>query len=183
MNDPKAPVLYIIVTGSPAARDVGKLVELAQSAGWEVCIVSSPDGLKFIDVRALEETTGHVVRSRYKDPGTPDVLPPADAMIAAPVTCNSLAKWAAGISDTLPLGLLVEAVGKGLPVVAVPFSNTAQMSFPAIQEAIFKLSDWGVSVLVGDQFDDQHEPGTGKRRVEAFPWQEAWQALLDHRLR
>ncbi|WP_067854388.1 flavoprotein [Nocardia shimofusensis] len=183
MNDPKAPVLYIIVTGSPAARDVGKLVELARSDGWEVCVVSSPDGLKFIDAQALEAATGHVVRSRYKDPGTPDVLPPADAMIAAPITCNSLAKWAAGISDTLPLGLLVEGVGKGLPVVAVPFSNKAQMSFPAVQEAIFKLSDWGVSVLVGDQFHQQHEPGTGERRVEVFPWDEAWQALLDHRLR
>lgn len=183
MNDPKSPVLYIIVTGSPAARDVGKLVDLAQSDGWEVCVVSSPDGLKFIDVQALETATGHVVRSRYKKPGTPDVLPPADAMIAAPLTCNSLSKWAAGISDTLPLGLLVEAVGKGLPVVAVPFSNQAQISFPAVQEAIFKLSDWGVIVLVGDEFYEQHEPGRGSRYPDIFPWRSAWQALLDHRLR
>jgi hypothetical protein len=29
-------------------------------------------------------------------------------MIAAPLTSNSLAKLAAGITDTLPLGLLVE---------------------------------------------------------------------------
>jgi flavoprotein len=34
--------------------------------------------------------------------------------------CNSLAKWAAGISDTLSLGLLVEAVGKRQPVLAMP---------------------------------------------------------------
>jgi hypothetical protein len=68
--------------------------------------------------RRIGVKTGHPVRSEYKEPGEPDVLPPADAMIAAPVTCNSLAKWAAGISDTLPLGLLVEAVGKRMPVVA-----------------------------------------------------------------
>ncbi|MDQ3763598.1 MAG: hypothetical protein M3460_18805 [Actinomycetota bacterium] len=46
------------------------------------------------------------------------------------ITCNSLAKWAAGISDTLPLGLLVEAVGKRQPVVVMPFSNWGSAQFP-----------------------------------------------------
>ncbi|MGH3933820.1 MAG: flavoprotein [Pseudonocardiaceae bacterium] len=46
---------------------------------------------------------GHTVRHQYKEPDAPNVLPPADAMVVAPITCNSLAKWAAGISDTLPL--------------------------------------------------------------------------------
>lgn len=120
MSDHRTPVLYAIVTGSPAARDIGKLVELAQADGWEVCVIASPDGRRFIDTDALAAQTGHPVRSQYKEPDAPDILPPADAMIVAPLTCNSPAKWAAGISDTLPLGLLVEAVGKRLPVVAMP---------------------------------------------------------------
>ncbi|MCP2275220.1 flavoprotein [Nocardia amikacinitolerans] len=177
MNDQGNPVLYVIVTGSPAARDVGKLVDLAQADGWEVCVIASPDGRRFIDADALAAKTGHVVRSQYKEPDAPDVLPPADAMIAAPITCNSLAKWAAGISDTLPLGLLVEAVGKGLPVVAMPFSNWAQISFPAVQDAIRKLSEWGVTMLVGDEVYKQHEPGTGDKYVHLFPWATAWEAL------
>ncbi|WP_063062506.1 flavoprotein [Nocardia sienata] len=180
MNDQGKPVLYAIVTGSPAARDVGKLVALAQADGWDVCVVASPDGRRFIDTEQLATQTGHIVRSRYKEPGTPDVLPPADAMIAAPVTCNSLAKWAAGISDTLPLGLLVEAVGKQLPVVAVPFSNRAQISFPAVRAAIRNLSNWGVTMLVGDEVYKQHEPGTGESYLDLFPWETAWRALLDH---
>lgn len=172
------PVLYAIVTGSPAARDVGKLVDLAQADGWDVCVIASPDGLRFIDADALATKTGHPVRSQYKEPDAPDVLPPADAIIAAPITCNSLAKWAVGISDTLPLGLLVEAVGKGLPVVAMPFSNWAQISFPAVQEAMRKLSDWGVTVLVGDDVYKQHEPGTGDKYIHLFPWDLAWQSVL-----
>ncbi|WP_405138727.1 flavoprotein [Nocardia sp. NBC_01388] len=180
MNDQGAPVLYALVTGSPAARDVGTLVDLAQADGWDVCVIASPDGARFIDVDALAATTGHPVRSQYKDPGAPDVLPPADAMIVAPLTCNSLAKWAVGISDTLPLGLLVEAVGKKLPVVAVPFSNHAQMSFPALREAIRKLSEWGVTMLVGDEFYEQHEPGTGEKSIHLFPWALAWQAVAEH---
>jgi phosphopantothenoylcysteine synthetase/decarboxylase len=180
VSDQGALVLYVIVTGSPVARDVGRLVDLAQADGWDVCVVASPQGRRFIDIGALESKTGHPVRSEYKDPGTPDVLPPADAMIVAPITCNSLAKWAAGISDTLPLGLVVEAVGKRLPVVAVPASNRALISFPAIQDAVRKLSDWGVSMLVGDDVYRQPEPAGGEDSIGLFPWEAAWRALLNH---
>jgi phosphopantothenoylcysteine synthetase/decarboxylase len=177
MNDNGDPVLYAIVTGASVAGDVGELVDLARADGWDVCVIASPEGRRFIDTDALAAATGHPVRSEYKDPGAPDVLPPADAMIAAPITCNSVAKWAAGISDTLPLGLLVEAVGNGLPVVAVPFSNRAQMSFPAVQEAIRKLSDWGVVVL---DIYQQHEPGAGENFIDLFPWTAAWRAVREH---
>lgn len=180
MNDNGQPVLYSIVTGSPASREVGKLVALAHSDGWDVCVIASPDGRRFVDDDALSAQTGHMVCSVYKDPTAPDVLPPADALIVAPATCNTLAKWAAGISDTLPLGLLVEAVGKRQPVVAMPFSNWAQISFPAVQDAMRKLGEWGVTVLVGDDVYKQHEPGTGDHYVHLFPWHLAWRALLDH---
>jgi hypothetical protein len=40
-------------------------------------------------------------------------------MITCPVTFNTLNKWALGISDTLVLGLLTEAVGLGLPLRAL----------------------------------------------------------------
>ncbi|MFE3059486.1 flavoprotein [Nocardia sp. NPDC059239] len=103
-------------------------------------------------------------------------------MIVAPLTGNSLAKWAAGISDTLPLGLLMEAVGKRLPIVAVPFSNSAQISFPALQNASRDLSDWGVTMLVSDAVNKQHEPGTGADHIRLFPWETTWQALLAHPL-
>jgi phosphopantothenoylcysteine synthetase/decarboxylase len=180
MNDNGKPVLYALVTGSPAARDIGKLVDLAQADGWDVCVIASPNGRAFIDADTLTAKTGHTVRSEYKQPDAPDILPPADAMIVAPITCNSLAKWAAGISDTLPLGLLVEAVGKRQPVVAMPFSNWAQISFPAVQDAIRKLTGWGVTVLVGDAVYKQHAPGTGERYIDLFPWRLAWRTLLDH---
>ncbi|MFE3193746.1 flavoprotein [Nocardia sp. NPDC059240] len=180
MNDHRQPVLYAIVTGSPAARDVGKLVDLAHSDGWEVCVIASPDGRRFIDADALAVQTGHTVRSQCKEPDAPDILPPPDAMIVAPLTGNSLAKWAAGISDTLPLGLLVEAIGKRLPVVAVPYSNRAQLSFPALQTAVRNLSEWGVTMLAGDDVYELHEPGTGADYIHLFPWEKAWTAALAH---
>ncbi|MGX1806107.1 flavoprotein [Nocardia sp. NPDC055321] len=97
MNEHGAPVLYALVTGSPPARDVGKLVAIAQADGWDVCVIASPDGKRFIDVDALTVKTGHPVYSEYAEFEQPGLLPAADAMIVAPLTCNSLAKWAVRI--------------------------------------------------------------------------------------
>ena len=73
------------------------MVVSAQQAGWEVCLVATREAMKFIDHASLEVLTGYPVRSEYKHPDEPDVLPPPDAMIVAPATCNTINKWAAGI--------------------------------------------------------------------------------------
>jgi phosphopantothenoylcysteine synthetase/decarboxylase len=152
-------------------------VELAQQQGWDVCVVASPDGRKFIDVAALAALTGHPVRTHYKNPGDPDVLPEAAAMVVAPATVNTIAKWAAGIADTLALGLLVEAIGKGLPLVALPFTNAAMAAHPAFLEAIAKLRGWGVTVLFGDDVLSLPAPGTGEAELDSIPWHLILKAL------
>ena len=170
-------VLYIIVCGSPASRGVGDAVRLAQADGWDVCIVATPDGMKFIDLPSLVGLTGHPVRHRYKYPGEPDVLPAADAMLVAPATVNTINKWAAGIADTLALGLIVEAVGMRLPIVAVPFTNEAMARHPAFPRSISLLREWGVSVLFGEGVLPSFGPGTGESLVDSFPWRLAIDAV------
>lgn len=107
------PVLYVIACGGPPAGQVGEFVQVAQGLGWDVAVVATPDGAKFLDVGELAELTGHPVRVQYKQPGDADVLPPADAMVVAPATFSTVNKLAAGISDTLAMGLLNEAIGLG----------------------------------------------------------------------
>mgnify|MGYP001031745382 CR=1 FL=1 len=170
-------VLYVIACGTPATRHVGRLVSGAQRDGWDVCVVLTPDGTKFADVPALTRQTGHPVRSTYKNPGDPDVLPSADAMIVSPATVNTINKWAAGIADTLALGLLVEGLGKGLPIVAMPFTNAAMAAHPAFLASISRLREWDVTVLFGDHVFPLHAPGTGERHLDRFPWDMAVAAL------
>jgi phosphopantothenoylcysteine synthetase/decarboxylase len=170
-------VLYVIACGSPAARRVGTLVDLAHRDGWDVCVVVSPDGRKFIDIPALANQTGHPVRSDYKNLGDPDVLPEADAMIVAPATVNTINKWAAGIADTLPLGLIVEGLGKGIPLVALPYTNAAMAAHPAFNESVARLRSWGVTVLYGDDVVRLHAPGTGEAFIDEIPWDLALKAL------
>jgi phosphopantothenoylcysteine decarboxylase len=176
-GDPSPGVLYVLVCGSPIARDVGVLVDLAQSDGWEVCVITTPDGRKFVDVAALQAQTGHPVRSYYKNPGDHDLLPPADAMIVAPATVNTVNKWAAGITDTLVLGLLIEGYGYGVPTVVVPYTNKIMALHPSLHESLAKLRDWGVHVLYGDDVMRLGGPGQNDRFRGQFPWRRALQAV------
>lgn len=170
-------VLYIIACAAPPAREIDCLIEPAQDAGWDVCVLATPSATRFIDSGALAERTGHPVRSEYKEPGTEDVLPPPDAIIVAPATLNTINKWAYGICDTLALGILVEAIGKRLPIVALPFTNHAHAAHPAFEENIKKLRSWGVQVLYGNDVYPLHAPGTGSRHLNIFPWKLTLESL------
>jgi phosphopantothenoylcysteine decarboxylase len=176
MGDSGPGVLYLLVCGSSVARDIGVLVDLAQRDGWDVCVVTTPDGRKFVDPGALAAQTGHPVRTSYKNPGDADVLPPADAIIVAPATVNTINKWAAGITDTLVLGLVIEGFGLGLPIVAVPYTNAVMAAHPMLHENVAKLRSWGVEVVFGDAVP-LHRPGTGDLHRGTFPWRLALDTL------
>ena len=88
------PVLYVIACGSRSSADLAPFVSDLQADGWEVCVIATPSALKFMDTAKLAELTGHVVRYDYKQPDEPDVLPPADAMVVAPATFNTICKCA-----------------------------------------------------------------------------------------
>lgn len=170
-------VLYVIACAAPPTREVARLVSIAQEDGWDVCVLTTPSGRRFADIAGLERLTGHPVRSDYKNPGEPDVLPSPDAIIVAPATVNTMNKWAAGICDTLALGILVEAIGKRIPVVAMPFTNRAHAAHPAFIENVARLRSWGVAVLLGPDVYPLHEPGTGSRYLHLFPWAQASEAV------
>ncbi len=170
-------VLYLIACGAPPTSEVASLVSLAQQRGWDTCVLTTPAGRKFGDLAELERLTGHPVRSEYKNPGEPDVLPDADAIIVAPATVNTINKWAMGICDTLALGILVEAIGKRLPIVAVPFTNRAHAAHPAFAENVAKLRSWGVAVLFDQGLPALPGPGTPEGQLQPFPWLQALEAL------
>lgn len=94
-----ADVLYGIVCAAPAAAKVGEFVQLGQRAGWSVRLVATPMAVRFAEVSELADLTGDRVRSSFRMPGEADDLPPADAVVVAPVTFNTVDKWAAGIAD------------------------------------------------------------------------------------
>jgi phosphopantothenoylcysteine synthetase/decarboxylase len=166
----RRPVLYVIACGGPPAGDLPEFVTGLRADGWDVCVIATPSAVKFIDIDTLTELTGHVVRSQYKQPTEPDVLPPAEAMAVAPATFNTINKWAHGTSDTLALGLLNEAIGLSLPIVAVPTPNTALARHPAFIESVARLRSWGVTVLFDPERFALPTPSMGPPSADMFPW-------------
>jgi phosphopantothenoylcysteine decarboxylase len=63
------------------------------------------------------------VRVHPRLPTELDLLPDAEAVLAAPLTFNTINRWAAGISDTLALGLVNESLGSALPIVLDRFED------------------------------------------------------------
>ena len=164
------PVLYLIACGGRAAAHLVGFVELLRARSWDVCVVATPQAVKFMDLPALRAATGHVVRHEYKHPDEPDVLPPADVMVVAPATFNTVNKLALGISDTLALGLLNEAVGLGLPIVAVPTPNQALARHPAFVANLATLRSWGIRILFDPREHPLPAPAQGAGATDLFPW-------------
>jgi phosphopantothenoylcysteine synthetase/decarboxylase len=171
------PVLYVVACGGPPAAQLDIFVGFAQRQAWDVCVIATPDGSRFLDAARLAELTGHPVRSQYKRPDEPDVLPPADAFVIAPATFSTVNRLALGISDTLALGLLNEGLGAGLPIIAAPWPNAALARHPAFQRSMGLLREWGVRVI----FDPARLPGATAEPA-VFPWDELEAALRGLRI-
>src|SRR5262245_28224345 len=116
--------------------------------------------------------TGHAVRSSYRQEAADRraSLPRATAVIVAPATFNTVNKLAHGISDTYALGILAECMGLGIPIVVLPFVNSALSSHNAFQRSIRELRAAGVRVLFGPGEWEPHPPGTGRDRIGSFAW-------------
>jgi Phosphopantothenoylcysteine synthetase/decarboxylase len=172
-------VLLVVVCGAGPAGEVGELVKLAQERGWTVGVVATPAALEFLDLPALEHLTGRPVRSQYRRPdeARSRSLPDAEAVVVAPGTYNTICKLAAGISDTYALGVLAEAIGRAVPVVILPFVNTALASRRPFVAAVESLREEGVRVLLGQGQFEPHPPGTGGGRIASFPWRMALDAI------
>jgi hypothetical protein len=162
-------VLTIIVCGAGPASAVGRLITLAQARGWTVQVVATPAALDFLDQAAIATQTGSPVRSHYRKPGEPRSRE-ADAIIVAPATYNTINKWANGISDTYALGILAETTGLAVPIVVLPFVNSALASRPPFQRSVESLRAEGVRILLGPGGVHPHEPHTGDTLIDTYPW-------------
>ena len=140
-------VLYAVLSAAQPVLTVRELVDAADD--YDLCLIATPTAALWLrdELPSLSALTGHPVRSTYKLPAEPDVLPPAEAMLVAPATFNTLNKWAAGISDTLALGLINEALGLPIPVVAVPWVNEPLARHPALSASLSTLRSAGVRLV------------------------------------
>lgn len=98
---------------------------------------------------------GHTVHvcPTHTAAGEWDVTPSAeiprqpDALIACPLTFNTLSAWATGLNNSRALGALNDALGYHTPVLAVPMLAERLTTHPAYTGHINRLASAGVAFL------------------------------------
>lgn len=169
--------LYLFGSAAPPVLEISGVIEQARSRGWDVCLGLTPTAARWLeeDLPALEKLTGHPVRSGYKLPGKPDVWPPADVILFAPATFNTINHWALGLTDRFVVGVVAEGIGKGIPLVTMPCVNAAYVQHRAFDRSVAELRAMGVTVLCGDGGFVPNQPG--ERQPEGYPWHLALDAI------
>ncbi|BAJ28271.1 hypothetical protein KSE_24570 [Kitasatospora setae KM-6054] len=169
------PVVYLFGSAAGVVAGIGDAARSGLARGWDVAVGLTPSAREWLAARVpeLEELTGHPVKSAYRWPGQPDVLPPADAVLFAPATFNSVNGLALGLTSSWVVGYAAEAAGKGVPVLVMPCVNTALAAHPQFPRSVAALREAGMRVLLGEGGFVPGEPGAGA----PFPWDAALDAV------
>lgn len=159
--------LYLVVSGAPAPERAVELVRAFQDQDWRVTVLSTPTGVRFHDQDRLEELIGEPVRVDFRMPGTGKSLPPADAVLACPLTFNTVNKFAQGIADNFAVSLLCEMVGYRVPTVVVPHCKPQLASHPAFVRSLETLRAMeAVTVLHDPDAPYEHRMPTWQHVVD-----------------
>lgn len=161
-------VLYLVVCAAPPARTTtAAVVEAAQEAGWDVSLVATPTAARWLPP-GLAELTGHPVRSETRRPDEPQYEPLANAVLVVPATFHTINCWAAGLNDSLALGVLNEAVGRSVPVAVYPWVNEALRAHPVFAGNVASLEHTGVYFAAVDPANPPSGAPLAAAAVEAL---------------
>src|SRR5690242_18688480 len=116
----RRPVLVLAVCAAPPAQAIDQLAALLVEVSWNVHAALTDAAGEWVDEIRLEAASGNPVRTRRRGLDQPKLTSRPDAVVLAPATFNTINQWVAGINDTPVLGILNEALGAGVPIVAAP---------------------------------------------------------------
>ena len=162
----------VVVCGAPLAVRAPEIAARLAEAGWRVQVITTPSAGNWVDDAVLAEAADGAVRSEHPAVGTPRSRERPDAVVVAPITFNTVGKLACGIADTYAHSTLGEALGDGVPMLAVPMVNNRLWGNPAWSRNVAWLTQAGVRWLsIHDGTLGEPKPvqsGTGESVVERF---------------
>jgi phosphopantothenoylcysteine decarboxylase / phosphopantothenate---cysteine ligase len=149
------------VSGGIAAYKAAELVRALQRRGVEVRVVMTEAATRFIQPLTFAALTGHkVISNLWADAGGGEATYESsiehigeaqwtEALVVAPATANTLAKFVHGIADDF---LTTMYLATAAPVLVAPAMNVNMWQHPAVQANLETLRQRGVRVI---------HPGTG----------------------
>ena len=143
--------ILLLMSGSIACAKASSLISEWTKSGHKVRVGCTRSVAEFVGLSTLQGLGAEVVFDNVFAPGRAmehiSLGKWADIIIAAPATSNLINKFAAGIADDAVATLWQAAYGQGKPMVIVPAMNTRMWRYPATQESVTRLKQWGVHVL------------------------------------
>ncbi len=138
------------ITGSIAAYKSCTLARLLIKAGAEVQVVMTPAAKEFITPLTLATLTKHAVVSEFFDRrdgswySHVDLGLWADAMLVAPATASTIAKFANGVADNM---LVTTYLSMRAPVFVAPAMDLDMYAHPATQHNLKTLTAYGNKII------------------------------------
>jgi phosphopantothenoylcysteine decarboxylase / phosphopantothenate---cysteine ligase len=138
------------VTGSIAAYKSAHLIRLLIKSGAEVQIIMSTSALDFITPLTLATLSKRPVLSEFSDKNTGEWNNHvelglwADLFIVAPLSANTLAKFAHGFCDNL---LTATYLSARCPVMLAPAMDLDMYQHPSVRDNILKVQSFGNILL------------------------------------
>jgi phosphopantothenoylcysteine decarboxylase/phosphopantothenate--cysteine ligase len=144
------------VTGGIAAYKACELARLLVQAGHDVFPILTRSAERFVTRKTFAALT-----RRSVDESPYPHLTKADLLVVAPLTANTLAKFAHGLADDV---LSEAALAHRGPVLVAPAMNVGMWEHPATQANVETLRSRGVE-LIGPNEGDLAEGETGLGRM------------------
>jgi len=138
------------VTGSIAAYKACELVRLITKEGWDVSVIMTEAGAKFVTPLTFFTLSRNPVAVDMFEqpeqwvPGHISYAERADVLVIAPCTANVMAKLTYGIADDL---LTNTALACRAPLLLAPAMNANMWEHPATQANVATLKERGVTLV------------------------------------
>ena len=145
--------IILAVTGGIAAYKSATLVRRLKDAGFDVRVVMTHGAQAFITPLTFQALSGNPVHTELLDTeaeagmGHIELARWADLLLVAPASCDTLAKFAAGLADDLLSTLYLATKA---PVWVAPAMNQQMWAAKATQRNLATLIEDGVHVIMPD---------------------------------
>ncbi len=145
--------IILAVTGGIAAYKSAILVRRLKDAGFNVRVVMTDGAKAFITPLTFQALSGNPVHTDLLNPeaeagmGHIELARWADLVLVAPASCDTLAKFAAGLADDLLSTLYLATKA---PVWVAPAMNQQMWAAKATQRNLAMLIEDGVHVIMPD---------------------------------
>lgn len=148
----RAPVVLLGVTGSIAAHKAVDLASLLTKRGCAVHVIMTADAQRFVTPLPFKVLSRHpVVTDMYDEtegwkPTHIELADAADLLLIAPATANVIARMAAGLADNA-LTCIALALNPQARVLIAPAMNGKMWLHPATRQNVATLAARGVEFI------------------------------------